>query len=143
MRITSNLGRGTIGFNMTPMIDIVFQLIIFFLVSNHLAQREVQVEVNLPDASSGERPAEENVRRVVVNVLADRQIVVGTEAIDQARLESLLRYESERTQRTANPRPLEVLIRTDRLVPYQNVEPILLSCARGGIWNVKFAVTEK
>jgi biopolymer transport protein ExbD len=35
---------------------------------------------------------------------------------------------------------LEVRIRSDRSVAYANVEPILLACARAGIWNVSFAV---
>ncbi|MBT6848587.1 MAG: biopolymer transporter ExbD, partial [Planctomycetaceae bacterium] len=43
------------GFNMTPMIDVVFLLIIFFLVSSHLARQETQLELDLPEASSGEQ----------------------------------------------------------------------------------------
>lgn len=105
MRIASNSTRGTIGFNMTPMIDVVFLLIIFFLVSSHLAQQEVQLAIDLPDASSGDRPEEENVRRIVVNVLPDRQIAVGTEIVAPARLESLLKYEQEKTRRTGAAPP--------------------------------------
>ena len=37
-------------------------------------------------------------------------------------------------------RPLEVRIRSDRNVPYRVVEPVLLACARSGVWNVTFAV---
>ncbi|HIA20620.1 MAG TPA: biopolymer transporter ExbD, partial [Planctomycetaceae bacterium] len=35
---------------------------------------------------------------------------------------------------------LEVRIRSDQHVPYEVVEPIMLSCVRAGIWNVTFAV---
>ena len=35
---------------------------------------------------------------------------------------------------------LEVRIRSDRTVPYARVEPVMLSCAKAGIWNVTFAV---
>ena len=35
---------------------------------------------------------------------------------------------------------LQVRIRSDRSVPYRFVEPILLACARAGIWDVSFAV---
>ena len=140
MRTPSNLGRGGIGFNMTPMIDVVFLLIIFFLVSSHLARQESQVVVDLPDAASSDRPEEEDVRRVIVNVLSETQILVGSQPVEPARLETLLNYESQRTQGAGSNRPLEVRIRTDRSVPYRAVEPILLACARSGIWNVKFAV---
>jgi biopolymer transport protein ExbD len=125
---------------MTPMIDVVFLLIIFFLVSSHLARQESQVAVDLPDAASSDRPEEEDVRRVIVNVLSETQILVGSQPIEPARLETLLNYESHRTQGAGSNRPLEVRIRTDRSVPYRAVEPILLACARSGIWNVKFAV---
>ncbi len=141
MRSPTNLGRGSIGFNMTPMIDVVFLLIIFFLVSSHLARQETQVVVDLPDAASSDRPDEEDVRRLFVNVLSETQILVGSQPIEPARLEALLSYESQRPQGATGARPLEVRIRTDRTVPYRAVEPILLACARSGIWNVKFAVT--
>jgi biopolymer transport protein ExbD len=35
---------------------------------------------------------------------------------------------------------LQVRIRSDRSAPYQFVEPIMLACARAGIWDVSFAV---
>ena len=35
---------------------------------------------------------------------------------------------------------LEVRIRSDRSVEYRSIEPIMLACARAGIWNVSFAV---
>ena len=141
MRSPTNQGRGSIGFNMTPMIDIVFLLIIFFLVSSHLARQETQVELDLPDAASSDRAEEEDVRRIVVNVKSDQQILVGSVPTDVTRLEALLTYESQKMRRSPAARPLEVRIRTDRRVPYQAVEPILLACAQSGIWNVKFAVT--
>ncbi len=140
MRTPTNHGRGTIGFNMTPMIDVVFQLIIFFLVSSHMAQQETQVTVDLPDAASSDRAEEEDVRRVVINVLSETQILVGSQPIEPGRLETLLSYENQKSTGAGNARPLEVRIRTDRTVPYRAVEPILLACARSGIWNVKFAV---
>ena len=77
MRSPTNLGRGSIGFNMTPMIDVVFLLIIFFLVSSHLAQQETQVTVDLPDASSSDRPEEEDVRRLFINILSETEILIS------------------------------------------------------------------
>lgn len=143
MRSPTNLGRGSIGFNMTPMIDVVFLLIIFFLVSSHLARQETQVTLDLPDASSSDRPEEEDVRRIIINVLSETQILVGSQPIEPARLETLLNYESQQSLGAERTRPLEVRIRTNRTVPYRTVEPILLACARSGIWNVKFAVVSK
>jgi biopolymer transport protein ExbD len=143
MRSPVNLGRGSIGFNMTPMIDVVFLLIIFFLVSSHLASQETQVAVELPDAASGDRPAEDDVRRLIVNVLSETEILLGSQPIEPARLQAMLTYERQKVAAGGRTRDLEVRIRTDRAVPYRAVEPILLACARSGVWNVKFAVSSK
>lgn len=135
MRVPSNLARRSVGFNMTPMIDVVFLLIIFFLVSSNLAQQEVQLEVDLPDAASGNRPEESDIRRIVVNVLAEGDVRVGTETVDSERLAGLIRYEARQTEGQ-----LEIRIRSNRNVPYRVIEPILLASARAGVWNVTFAV---
>ncbi len=141
MRVPSNLARGSLGFNMTPMIDVVFLLIIFFLVSSHLARQETQLDLDLPDAASGESTRDEDVRRIVVNVLAEpgpeARIQVGGEVMDGVRLGELIRHEDQNAAGR-----LEVRIRTDRRVPYGVIEPILLACAKAGVWNVVFAVRE-
>ena len=142
MRAPSNLSRGSLGFNMTPMIDVVFLLIIFFLVSSHLARQETQLELDLPDAATGESADDDReARRVVVNVLPDpqpdRRIQVGGTLMDTGQLTELIRYERQRT-----PGALEVRIRSHRRVPYRFIEPILLACQRAGAWNVTFAVVE-
>ncbi len=138
MRLSTHFGRGSVGFNMTPMIDVVFLLIIFFLVSSHLAQSEVQLDLDLPEAASGDRPNEEPIRRIVVNVVSASEIRVGTEIVDSQRLADMIRYEGRRARQAE--KPIEVRIRADRRVPYGAVEPIMVACARGGIWNVTFAV---
>ncbi len=143
MRVPSNLARGSLGFNMTPMIDVVFLLIIFFLVSSHLAQQEIQMELDLPTAGTGQRPQEDETRRVVVNVLPDLlpgggQLMVGGRMLSAEELEQLIRFESQRTEG-----PLEVRIRSDRRVAYRVVEPVMVACAKAGVWKVTFAVTGK
>ena len=55
MRIPARAISGDVGFNMTPMIDVVFQLIIFFLLSSHLAKQETQLAAAA--ARRGERQA--------------------------------------------------------------------------------------
>ena len=135
MRAVSNLARGSVTFNMTPMIDVVFLLIIFFLVSSNLAQQEMQLEVDLPDAASGNQPQEDDTRRIVINVLSANHIQVGTEIVTPKRLADLIRYESHGTEGK-----MEVRIRANRSVPYRAFEPILVACTQANVWNVSFAV---
>ena len=124
--------------NMTPMIDVVFLLIIFFLVSSHLAQQESQYVLDLPLAVSGSAPTAAQQRSVTISVLADGSVMVAGRSVDAVQLESRLRNEAARVGRD-----LEVRVRTDRAVPYRTVEPVMIACAKAGIWNVKFAVYKK
>lgn len=142
MRVPATARRGSLSFNMTPMIDVVFQLIIFFLVSSHLARQENQLTLDLPDAASGESPGEDEIRRVVISVLPQEgsavRIQVGTEIVAPEDLERLIGYESRQTGGK-----VEVRIRSDRHVPYRVIEPIMIACARAGVWKVTFAVLAK
>jgi biopolymer transport protein ExbD len=135
MRVPSHLDSGEVGINMTPMIDVVFQLIIFFLVSGHLAKQEVHLELPLPTAESGQDPAAEERPRATINVLANGALLMSGKPV---LVEALAARFAE--ERAAAGGDLEVRIRSDRAVPYEHVEPILLSAARAGIWNVTFSV---
>ena len=121
--------------NMTPMIDVVFQLIIFFLLSSHLAKQEQQLPLPLPGARSGVVEAADARPRLTVNVLADGTLLVANRPIQPDGLVKLLRE-----RRTAHGEELEVRIRADRSVLYRRVEPVLIACVQAGIWNVAYAV---
>ncbi|MEX0939367.1 MAG: biopolymer transporter ExbD [Pirellulales bacterium] len=138
MRLPTRKRTSGASFNMTPMIDVVFLLIIFFLVSSHLAKQEVQLDLDLPAAASGADQEEENRPRVTINVLPRGEILLAGAPVAPSELQRRLQHEAARVERD-----LEVRIRSDRTVPYQYVEPILLACARAGVWNVTFAVVEQ
>jgi biopolymer transport protein ExbD len=128
----------SVQFNVTPLIDVVFLLIIFFLVSSHLAQQETQVELTLPAARSVLESPELSIPRVTINVRSDGQLMLGSETVDAQEVGRRLGVER---QETADD--LEVRIRADHQLAYRHIEPLLLACAEAGIWNVSFAVTEK
>jgi biopolymer transport protein ExbD len=130
--------RVNAGFNMTPMIDVTFQLIIFFLLSSHLAQQETQLELELPMASSGRQAVNDERPRLSVNVRSDGSVMLGSTATQLDDMGRRLRIERDRLGED-----LEVRIRADRAVEYSLVEPILLACAEAQIWNVTFAVFKR
>jgi biopolymer transport protein ExbD len=135
MHVPSHDRSGELGINMTPMIDVVFQLIIFFLLSGHLAQQEIHLELPLPTAGSGKSPDEESKGRVTINVLGDGRLLMANRLVAADQLPQRLAEE-----RAAAGADLEVRIRSDRAAPYQRIEPILLAAARAGVWNVTFSV---
>src|SRR5437762_11335953 len=91
MRIPARAISSDVGFNMTPMIDVVFQLIIFFLLSSHLAKQETQLPLPLPAAASGRVAAADDRPRLTVNVLADGTLLVANHPITPDDLVPLLR----------------------------------------------------
>jgi biopolymer transport protein ExbD len=137
MQVPRLLRTGEASINMTPMIDVVFQLIIFFLVSSHLAKQEVQLKLPLPEAASGEQETDPNAPRLTVNVLEDGSLLLAGRTIRAAEVRQRLR------ERIGELGPdVEVRIRSHRDVPYESVEPLLVACAKAGVWNVTFAVYE-
>jgi biopolymer transport protein ExbD len=120
---------------MTPMIDVTFLLIVFFLVSSHLAKQEAQLPLPLPVAESGASPRDSETRRVTINVLADGQLLLAGKLVAPDQLQTRLRAAS-----SESAGDLAVRIRGDRRVAYREVEPVLWACAQAGIWNVSFAV---
>ena len=135
MRLPQMHSSRSIRLNMTPLIDVVFLLIIFFLVSSHLARQETQLELDLPKANSSQPEALTPAPRITFNVLSDGQVLLGSSEATATDIARRLRYERDRTNED-----LEVRIRGDRHVPYGVIEPILLACSEAGIWKVSFAV---
>lgn len=138
MRIPTRPIAAGMGLSMTPMIDVVFLLVIFFLLSSHLARQETQLALPLPSAESGQPDPQPDKPRVTVNVLADGTLLVAGRPVSADELSGRLR---ERLAERGSA--LEVRIRGDRGVPYRHVEPILVACTREGIWNVSYAVQRR
>ena len=120
---------------MTPMIDVVFLLIIFFLVSSHLARQESRMELELPAASTGQDDADLETPRITINVLKDGSMWVAGRPIQANQLKQTFIDAVAK-----EGKDIEVRIRGSRSAPYSVVEPIMLSCVEAKIWKVTYAV---
>ena len=141
MRRTTGSSRSwSVTFNATPMIDVIFLLIIFYLCVNQYQKAESTQAVRLPEAASDQvtTPEEQRRARIIINVLANEELRLA----DQPVLPAELGQRLARRKADIVPDPLEVWIRADRQVPYGVVEPILLACAESGIWKVAFKVKD-
>lgn len=138
MRIPHSQRGRKLGINMTPMIDVVFLLIIFFLVSSHLNRQETQIELPLPLAASGVETPLATPPRVTLNIRGDGKILLAGQELPPTALADKLREFRE-----AQGPDLEVRIRGSRQTAYAFVEPIMIACTQVGIWNVSFAVWER
>lgn len=137
MRTPQLLASGGTSINMTPMIDVVFLLIIFFLVSSHMAKQENNVPLELPTAVSGLSDTVDRAT-LVVNILPSGVWKVGSGVVDTASFPDVLR---QRQRETAEP--LRLKIRTAASVPYSQIEPLLFAASQAGIGDIVFSVVEE
>ncbi len=119
---------------MTPMIDVVFLLIIFFLVSSHLARQETQLPLELPAATTSGAPDPER-GVLTISVDPEHRWRAGGNVVTETTLRQILDDHADRDGESA-----AVRIRTDRSVPYRHVAPILTAAARAGIVDVSISV---
>ncbi|MDR0706112.1 MAG: biopolymer transporter ExbD [Planctomycetaceae bacterium] len=138
MKTPDYLKPKSFSLNLTPMIDVVFLLIIFFIVSSNLIQQDISVPVDLPEAETAKVTGEPETRKMTINIPQSGTILVGTQLVDRNQLRELLIQ-----QRQMGGEKMELRIRTNKSVPFGEIAPILVFAADCGIWNVSFAVTEK
>lgn len=93
------------GINLTPMIDVVFLLLVFFLVATTFARDEVEMDLRLPPARSGVDGQSGHL--LTVNVLADGRITVDGRELTLEALRQRLSAHATRNKDQA------VLIRSD------------------------------
>jgi len=141
--------------NLTPMIDMTFLLVVFFMLTIDLSQKEY-VALNLPYARAGIEDKETPIPRLTVNLLSTGDILfkgkewklaTGAPAEQRAALVAL-RNELQRL--TADPGMREpdkssmipVMIHGDRDARWQYVQWIMQVCAEPtiGIYQIQFAV---
>lgn len=137
MRVPYNSHRRSVGANMTPMIDVVFLLIIFFLVSSHLARQENRLPLDLPLASTFD-PVDPLSAPLTISVDDQARWLVAGDVVDLADLRSILA-----DLRNQMGPDAAIRIRTDAAVQYQYVEPVLREAALAGVTDAAIAVREE
>ena len=135
MKVPTRTQDRGFAFNITPLIDVVFLLIIFFLVASHFIRHEHVDRIELPLASEA-REDEESPNRLVVTIIASGELSIGTTTIAPEEFEQRLQVLIAKHGVAAT----ELRIRADRSVHYSNVEPMLITAAKNGVTKVRFAV---
>lgn len=119
--------------NLTPMIDIVFLLIIFFMVGTKFTETERQVKLELPAVKQiGALSAVPKQREV--NVYADNTIMMDGQSYQLDELLTELRRAHEEYNE------MSVLIRGDGGAKHQNVTNVLAACRDAGFERLGIAV---
>jgi biopolymer transport protein ExbD len=119
--------------NMTPMVDVIFQLIIFFMVGTKFAEMERNISLQVPQVSEVKAltPAPE---RRVINVYRDGRVALDRQMVSLDQLTGRL---AQARQEYAD---LGVLVRGDAEGAFQNVASVLGACRQAGVSNLGISV---
>ena len=125
VQIKRSSAAGTLS--LTPLIDVVFLLLIFFLVTSRFDEEERRLPIELPVATSA-TPMTQKPREVVVDIDREGSLFVNGNAVTPAELEENLRRAV-----ASNPTNQSVVIRADAEVSFQPVVSVMDMCNRTGV----------
>lgn len=119
--------------NLTPMIDIVFNLIIFFMVGARFTEMERQVSLNVPKvAEASKLPT--LPEKCVINVRQDGQIFLNQDLVSVEQLTARL-GDARRQQEK-----LRAILRADSDGKVQNMAAVLTACRVAGVEDIAISV---
>ena len=119
-------------FQMAPMIDMVFLLVIFFMTASHLNSTK-NLDLNIPTAASGTIP-KERPDRWTVNVTRDGAIFSGQQPVSLDELRGMVASRIEREPDT------KVYLRADQGTPHRDVRLVMNAMAEAGVDDFIFGV---
>lgn len=125
------VSQDEIGFNITPMIDLTFLLLIFFMVTSKLTKEQKKMNIALPTAVAAVSP-EDLSNRDIINLDGEGVFFVGERSLSD---EDLKGYLADRFK--ANP-PLKIYLRADEATPGKRIREFMKIAADAGAVNVIF-----
>ena len=123
--------------DMTPMIDVVFQLIIFFIVCMSIT-KQINEDILLADGKHG-TPIKELLDPFEIEVDKSGNISLKNIRVSEAHLKHLL---ADRVRRLGGAN-FPVLIRGDIRAEHREMRRVMDICSEVGLWKISFVVVEK
>lgn len=126
--------------NLTAMIDVVFQLIIFFVCTVNMQDKAIDDRIKLAMAPNGKVDTRKNPYEVKIDVSDKGVISISRTPMQASMLTTILR----KARLDARGNDVPVLIRADARVKHETVRKVMDACTAAGIWKIKFtALKEK
>jgi biopolymer transport protein ExbD len=118
--------------NMTPLIDVVFLNIIFFLMTINFSDILAR-NVTLPKADEAKPVKEEPVKKISLTIISENQIFLGREKVSINNIGETIRLH------VFNPQQNIVQLRGDESIPYSTIQNVMEKIASSGITHIEFA----
>ena len=135
MRFRDNSSSKKVDLQLAPMVDVVFLLLMYFVVSWNFAKFESEVNVSVPKAEES-APSAQSPGELVIAVAIDGSITVNNQPLTRQEL-------SEKLSRVASLFPGQaVILKGEGDAEFRYVMSVLDLCQKSGIFNVAFAAMQ-
>ncbi len=135
MKFKNNLPDGS-GFQLTAMLDVVFLLLIFFVVTQKFILNEQDVKVTVPTAANSTEEQARAIEEIIINVREENEdliITIDRELFTREQLGDLMK-------RMVSVNPSQaVRIRGDAEARWQKIVDVISTCSQAGVWNISFS----
>ncbi|HEK1692228.1 biopolymer transporter ExbD [Pseudomonas putida] len=138
MKFRRNRQRENVDINLASLIDVVFVLLLFFVVTTTFT-RETQLRVELPEAVSAEQPVADPEKLVEVTISADGVYSVNNHLLPKSDLATL----TEAIQReSGGDNTLPLAISADGKTPHQAVITAMDAAGKLGFSHLRMTTVE-
>ena len=120
--------------NLTPMIDIVFQLVIFFIINVSMRENSVDESIRMALAPHGTALEKKDPREIPIDVDAKGRIKIARAQVSEKVLVNVLKRSMSLYGQTT-----PVIIRGDGRTRHEDIKRVMDACKKAGLWKVKFA----
>lgn len=133
MTVLRKIRKQEVTINLTPLIDVVFLLLIFFMVTTSFT-RETQIQLELPKADV--EKMENDPEIIEISIDKEGRMFLNGKSLINAQVETLKKAISPIL---ANNKNIPVVISADANTPYQSVVSAMDATSQLGITNLKMA----
>lgn len=120
-----------VGFQLAPMIDMTFLLLVFFMVTTKISKEQIKVDIRLPVASNAIIPKEVS-NRDIISIDGAGEYWIGQRMVDKKELTSYLK------QRFIDYPPLKIYVRADSETPGRKIKEFMKIASEAGAINIIF-----
>ena len=134
-----------IGFQIAPMIDVVFVIMLFFMVQAGDRQVETELKMTLPSTEPSNEVADETPMEENVTVAEDGEVTHNEEPVskDELKRNFTRLAQQAKAEGGANPTPIVVTISAEPDTKWERVTEVMNAMSAARIGNVTFTVMEE
>jgi len=137
-RRSGGVAREEVFLNLTSLIDVIFVLLLFFVVTTSFT-RPSQLKVELPEAANGTPPQETELKSLELSIAADGQYALNGQVLRKSDLETLIAALGKESE---GDNSLPLIISADAKTTHQSVITAMDAAGKLGFSHLRMSTIE-